>query len=138
MKKFTAAVLLASFCYACSGPAEEKKPIFLSVNPQIGGGADAKKSTDTSAVKAIVKTAKDGKVLLEGADCRACHQDKTKLVGPAYADVAKKYKEADIPHLAKKVIDGGAGVWGDIPMAPHAALSVDDAEAMIKYILTIK
>ncbi len=80
MKKFTAAVLLASICYACSGPAEEKKPIFLSVNPQIGGGADAKKSTDTSAVKAIAKPAKDGKVLLEGADCRACHQDKTKLV----------------------------------------------------------
>jgi len=139
MKKFTAAILLISLCYACGNGPEEKKPIFQSVNPQIGGGAESKKSMDTSAVKATAaKPAKDGKALIEGADCRACHQDKTKLVGPAYADVAKKYKEADIPHLAKKVIDGGSGVWGQIPMAPHAALSVDDAEAMVKYILTIK
>jgi cytochrome c len=142
MKKITSAVLLLAFCYACgSAPTEEKKPISSSMNPQIGG--DAQKpvaSTDSGAATtaAAAPAAKDGKALLEGSDCRACHHDKDKLVGPAYAEVAKKYKEKDIPMLAKKVMDGGSGVWGQIPMAPHPTLSEPDAEAMVKYILTIK
>ncbi|MFT3703239.1 MAG: c-type cytochrome [Agriterribacter sp.] len=141
MKKFTAVLLVVAFCYGCGSETVEKKPIFLSVNPQIGAATST--TIDTSSAAGDSKPvaaapAKDGKVLLEGADCRACHQDKTKLVGPAYADVAKKYKEADIPKLAKKVIDGGTGVWGQIPMAPHPNLSTEDVEAMVKYILTIK
>lgn len=145
MRKMTAAAMLLTFFYACgSGPAEVKAPISVSVNPQIGeakhqtaavaatGSDTAQKATQAAA------PAKDGKALIASADCRACHNDKEKLVGPAYAEVAKKYKEKDIPALAKKVIDGGSGVWGPIPMAPHAALSVEDAEAMVKYILTIK
>ncbi len=144
MKKITSAVLLLAFCYACgSAPTEEKKPISSSVNPQIGGAAqkpaaatDNRAAATTTAAAAA--PAKDGKALLEGSDCRACHHDKDKLVGPAYAEVAKKYKEKDIPMLAKKVIDGGSGVWGQIPMSPHPALPEPDVEAMIKYILTIK
>ena len=143
MKKITSAVLLLAFCYACgSAPTEEKKPISSSVNPQIGG--DAQKpaaATDNGAAAttaAAAPAAKDGKALLEGSDCRACHHDKDKLVGPAYAEVAKKYKEKDIPALAKKVMEGGSGVWGQIPMSPHPTLSEPDAEAMEKYILTIK
>lgn len=137
MKKITSAVLLLAFCYACgSGPAEEKKPISLSVNPQIGAAQQKSASTDSGAVAAA--PAANGKALLEASDCRACHHDKDKLVGPAYAEVAKKYKEKDIPMLAKKILEGGAGNWGQIPMAPHPTLSESDAEAMAKYILTIK
>lgn len=148
MKKMVAAAMLLTFFYACgSGPAEVKAPISVSVNPQIGepksqsaaSATPAAAGSDTAkAATATAAPAKDGKALIAGADCRACHNDKEKLVGPAYAEVAKKYKEKDIPALAKKVIDGGSGVWGPIPMAPHAALSVEDAEAMVKYILTIK
>ena len=138
MKKITSAVLLLAFCYACgSGPAEEKKPISLSVNPQIGG-AQQKAGSAEGGATAAAAPALNGKALLEGSDCRACHHDKDKLVGPAYAEVAKKYKEKDIPMLAKKILEGGAGNWGQIPMAPHPTLSEQDAEAMAKYILTIK
>jgi cytochrome c len=55
-----------------------------------------------------------GKDLLAKSDCLACHKLDTKLVGPAYIDVAKKYpaNEANYAKLSKKVIDGGSGVWG--------------------------
>lgn len=143
MNKVIAACALVTFFYACGqAPVEVKSPISVSVNPQIGVAQKASAApadsagSKTGAIAAAPE--KDGKVLLEGADCRACHQDKTKLVGPAYADVAKKYKASDIKKLAQKVIDGGTGVWGQIPMAPHVTLSHEDAEAMVKYILTIK
>lgn len=147
MKKVVAAAMLLTFFYACgSGPAEVKAPISVSVNPQIGESQSQSAASattvvagnDTAKAATTAVPAKDGKALIAASDCRACHNDKEKLVGPAYAEVAKKYKEKDVAALAKKVIDGGSGVWGPIPMAPHAALSVEDAEAMVKYILTIK
>lgn len=79
-----------------------------------------------------------GKAMIGESDCFACHKEKEKLVGPAYSDVAKKYKEADIPKLVSKIIEGGSGVWGDIPMTPHTGLPQADAEAMVRYILTLK
>ena len=49
-----------------------------------------------------------------------------------------QYTEADIDKLATKIIDGGKGVWGEIPMTPHAGLSPDNAKLMVKYILSTK
>lgn len=145
MKKISSSLILAVFCYACGNhPSEPKKPISASVNPQIGVIKAKKAFVVDSATGAVTVAtpppppAKDGKALIAGADCLACHQEKTKLVGPAYAEVAKKYSEKDIAKLAKKIKDGGAGVWGEIPMAPHPTLSEEDCEAMVKYILTIK
>lgn len=142
MKKMSVVAMLLTFFYACgSGPQEAKAPISVNVNPQIGVSKSQSGGTVAAAgdsTKKAAAPAKDGKALIAASDCLACHTEKDKLVGPAYAEVAKKYKDKDIPALAKKIIDGGSGVWGPIPMAPHAALSVEDAEAMVKYILTIK
>ena len=80
----------------------------------------------------------EGKQLVEGADCLSCHKVDGKLVGPSYQEVAAKYTEADIDKLATKIIDGGKGVWGEIPMTPHAGLSPDNAKLMVKYILSTK
>ena len=130
MKKFVVALLLASACWACGGgdkpPAEEKKPV-----------SNAEPETPAPAPAAPV-TAKDGKALIEASDCRTCHKDNDKLIGPAYADVAKKYTDADVKKLADKVISGGQGVWGQIPMAAHPQITEPDAEAMVKYILSMK
>lgn len=64
--------------------------------------------------------------LLEKNGCVACHAIDTKLVGPAFVDVAKKHAgKAD--YLAAKIRSGGSGVWGDIPMPPQTAISADDA-----------
>jgi len=58
-----------------------------------------------------------------------------------YRDVANKYAslpDTIIGHLAGKIITGGNGVWGDTYMKPHAGLSKEDEEAMVKYILLLK
>ncbi len=80
----------------------------------------------------------EGKTLIAGMDCLTCHKEDAPLVGPSYKDVAAKYTEADIEMLANKIIDGGVGNWGQIPMTPHAGLSQENAKKMVEYILTLK
>jgi cytochrome c len=73
--------------------------------------------------------------------CVACHVIKgAKTVGPAYADVAKKYagKKDVEAKLVDKVKKGGTGVWGQIPMPPNAAVPDADVRALVKWILSIK
>ncbi|MGV3639110.1 MAG: c-type cytochrome [Adhaeribacter sp.] len=81
-----------------------------------------------------------GKNLIAKSDCLACHKDDAKLVGPAYIDVANKYEatDANIAKLADKIVKGGAGAWGQIPMSPHPSLAQADAKEMVKYILSLK
>jgi cytochrome c len=81
-----------------------------------------------------------GRILIEASDCRTCHHNTTTIVGPAYAEVAKKYEptEANINLLAGKIVKGGSGVWGDIPMTAHTDLTEDDARKMVQYILSVK
>lgn len=82
--------------------------------------------------------ANEGLALIEGADCLGCHKNDAKLVGPSYQEVAAKYTEADIDMLATKIIEGGKGNWGDIPMTPHAGMSKENAKKMVEYILSLK
>ena len=81
-----------------------------------------------------------GLAKLKTSDCTSCHMVERKIVGPSYADVAAKYEstEENINMLAEKVISGGVGVWGEIPMPPHAALSLEDAKDMVAYVLLLK
>ena len=73
--------------------------------------------------------------------CVACHVVKgAKTVGPAYADVAKKYagqKDAEAK-LVEKVKKGGTGVWGQVPMPPNAAVPDADVRALVKWVLSVK
>jgi cytochrome c len=80
-----------------------------------------------------------GQRLIEGSDCKACHSVDKKSIGPTYRDVSLKYKGKPTAQqtLVKKVISGGSGVWGDVPMAAHPQLSADDAAEMVKYVLSI-
>ena len=80
----------------------------------------------------------EGLALIEGADCLGCHKIDAKLVGPSYQEIADKYTEADLDKLATKIIEGGKGVWGEIPMTPHSGMSKENAQKMVKYILTLK
>ena len=82
-----------------------------------------------------------GLELVSKNDCFTCHQIDDKLNGPPYREVANKYAgmpDTIVTHLAHKVISGGSGVWGEIMMTPHPALSEADAEAIVKYILLLK
>ena len=77
--------------------------------------------------------------LLKKHNCVACHQIDKKVVGPAYKDVAKKYKgQKDIAvKLAEKVKKGGQGVWGAVPMQPNPAVPDADNKKMVEYILKL-
>jgi cytochrome c len=82
-----------------------------------------------------------GLAIEAASDCATCHKIDEKVQGPAYQDIAKKYSglpDTIVTHLAKKVISGGTGVWGEILMIPHPQLSQADAEAAVKYILLLK
>ena len=82
-----------------------------------------------------------GLALIGANDCLTCHKVSEKLIGPSYKDVAAKYanmSDTIITHLGKKIIHGGSGVWGEVPMAAHPAISEADAEAMVKYVLLLK
>lgn len=78
--------------------------------------------------------------LAKTKNCMACHAVANKVVGPAFKDVAKKYdgdKTAE-DKLVAKVIKGGSGVWGAIPMPANPQVSEADARTLVKWILAAK
>lgn len=86
--------------------------------------------------------AEDLQALATAKGCMACHDIGAKKVGPAYKDVAKKYagqKDAQA-HLTKKVLEGGSGVWGQVPMPANKTMGVTEADAkkLVGWILTLK
>jgi cytochrome c len=106
----------------------------------------SKDSVSTSASPTVSAADEKGLELIGASDCTTCHKlDKSSTtgiaIGPAYSDVAAKYAPAadtTIDRLVKKVISGGSGIWGTVPMTPHAALKESDVREMVKYILTLK
>jgi cytochrome c len=78
--------------------------------------------------------------LISKSDCLTCHKVSEKLVGPAYQAVAERYTASDevIDTLSQKVIQGGAGRWGEVPMTPHPQIAKEDAKTMVRYILSLK
>ena len=81
-----------------------------------------------------------GLAIVKANDCFTCHRLGQKLIGPAYKDVAAKYKGADdakITELANKIIVGGFGNWGAVAMRAHPLLSVDDAKKAVSWVLTL-
>ena len=127
MKKIIAIFGICSLIFACTS------------------GEKSESTEDTSTVvaapaeTAAVGSAK-GEQLISSSDCLTCHKVDARIVGPSYTDVANKYPatEENIEMLASKIIAGGSGSWGEIPMAPHPAITTDDAKEMVKYILALK
>lgn len=77
--------------------------------------------------------------LAQKKNCLACHAVDKKLVGPAYKEVAAKYKadKGAEAKLAEKVVKGGSGVWGQVPMPPNPQVSADEAKTLVKWILAM-
>jgi cytochrome c len=92
-----------------------------------------------TAAPAAVDMIAQGEALVKANDCKICHHPINKIVGPAHTDVAKKYEfnEANVQLLAAKIIKGGSGVWGEVPMAAHTDVSQADAEKMARYVLSL-
>ena len=121
--------------------------VCLVVMSSCGNKKEAEKSADdsmsikemnTEDVVSIPPEFQKGADLIAAGDCLACHKVDEKVIGPSYKDVAAKYAIADIDMLAKTIINGGVGHWGEIPMTPHPDLKLEDAKEMVKYILSLK
>jgi cytochrome c len=91
------------------------------------------RSEDQESTEGEQVSVHPGEKLMAKSDCRTCHNPQVKTVGPAYVDIAKKYKNTpeNQEKLANKIIKGGAGVWGIAAMSAHPSLSLDDAKTMV-------
>ena len=110
-------------------------------------GTSTETKTDTAAAAPAPAAATDSKALelIGASDCTTCHRLHKEAagasIGPSYSEVAKKYAPAadtTIDRLVHKIIAGGSGVWGSVPMTPHAAVTPADAKEMVVYILALK
>ncbi|MFN9666531.1 MAG: c-type cytochrome [Bacteroidota bacterium] len=126
MKKICIALSLCALLAACGGQTEKKEA--------------APAATASTSPNSSNPDYQKGLELVAKSDCLTCHKVAEKLIGPAYQDIAAKYESTDenIELLAGKIIKGGQGVWGQIPMTAHPQVSEDDARQMVKYILLLK
>ncbi|MEY3200704.1 MAG: hypothetical protein RIR70_254 [Pseudomonadota bacterium] len=78
--------------------------------------------------------------LAQKKNCMACHAVDKKVVGPAYKDIAAKYKgQKDIEaKLAEKIMKGGVGAWGQVPMPANPQVSAEEAKKLAKWVLEQK
>jgi cytochrome c len=100
-------------------------------------------SVDTTSSEAVTvsepaKTNLSGDQIIQTLDCTGCHTANERMIGPSYKEIADKYSDKDIETLASKIIEGGSGVWGSVPMQPHPQVSKEDAKKMVEYILSQK
>ena len=126
-----------------------KKTVFmiamLAVLAACGGGDEKKEETKKEEKPAVadITTNPDyqkGIEIVAGSDCKSCHMIEEKNIGPAWRDVANKYADSAnaVAYLSHKIINGGSGVWGQVPMAAHPTMSQGDAETLAKYVLLLK
>lgn len=78
--------------------------------------------------------------LAKANGCYSCHANNEKVVGPAYASVAEKYKDDKdaVASLTQSIQNGSKGKWGRIPMPPHPSMSAADIKTLAQWVLTIK
>ncbi|MFM8609392.1 MAG: c-type cytochrome [Burkholderiaceae bacterium] len=78
--------------------------------------------------------------LAQAKNCMACHAADKKLVGPSYKDIAAKYASdrTAVDKLAQKIIKGGSGVWGPVPMPANAQVNEAEAKRLAAWVLTVK
>ncbi|MBK7616605.1 MAG: c-type cytochrome [Vitreoscilla sp.] len=91
------------------------------------------------AAVAVSAPALANQELAQKKNCLACHTVDKKVVGPAYKEVAAKYKgdKAALAKLAEKIQKGGVGVWGQVPMPPNP-VTPDEAKTLATWVLSLK
>jgi cytochrome c len=100
-----------------------------------------KKSVTLAAILAVAALpALANEELAKKNACTACHAVDKKIVGPAFKEVAAKYRNDKTAEakLVKKVKEGGVGVWGQVPMPPNSTVSDKDIQTLVKWVLSLK
>ena len=143
MKKVFAALCICAVISACGGNSKTGTATDTPAASNQAAKA-AEPNADTNANKTGTESTATalapGAKLMAGSDCNTCHKVDTKVVGPALVDIAAKYPPtaSNIDSLTAKVIRGGSGHWGSIPMAAHPQLKPTDVKEMVTYILSLK
>jgi cytochrome c len=93
-----------------------------------------------AAVLMVAGGAHASEKLAQSSGCMTCHGVDKKIIGPAFKDVAAKYRgdKGAEASLAQKVKAGGKGVWGDMPMPPNAHVKDEDIKALVHWIMSVK
>ncbi|WP_418320451.1 c-type cytochrome [Piscinibacter sakaiensis] len=92
------------------------------------------------ALAAASLAASASQELASKKNCMACHAADKKLVGPSFKDIASKYgaqKDA-VDVLSQKILKGGSGTWGPVPMPANPQVSDAEAKDLVRWILTVK
>jgi cytochrome c len=113
---------------------QSKVKAFYFYNPQ------PSQTDDATNVPSYAVIDYPGKSIMAKSDCKSCHYADKKAVGPAYIQVANRYKNqsGSVSKLADKIIRGGGGSWGkEFVMSAHPQLSKRDAESIVKYIFSL-
>lgn len=133
-KRYLAPLVLSALFFAACGGGEKKQENADSVSTHESAAAD-NSMVSPNADKPVSK----GETLMAQSDCKTCHKEEMKVVGPALKDIAGKYPNTpeNVNKLADKVIKGGSGNWGEVAMLPHPQISKDDAKEMVSYILSL-
>ena len=115
------------------GPNIDSSSIFVSVT------YDVRSNDLFSSGHQGVNSPGIGKNLTQSLDCKGCHKEREKSIGPSYVDVSRRYKHDDNPHayLRKKIIEGGSGAWGEVVMPAHPNLSEKDTDHIISWIMSL-
>jgi cytochrome c len=137
-KTFLSIAVLAFFTYgmtSCGGKQEKEGTEEEEYN-EYGSAQNEESGQSQQSTEALIQ---QGQAFVDASDCKTCHHATNKIIGPPHAEVAKKYEftKANVTYLAGKIINGGSGVWGEIPMTPHVDLSQADAEKMAMYVLSL-
>lgn len=129
MKKTFIIFFSVLFCFSCGNNSSKDEK-----------STEAKETTEAADTKKEDPEIAKGMELIAKSDCLTCHKLTEASIGPPYAAVAAKYKPdpAIMDTLAQKIIKGGSGNWGTVPMAPHVGISNEDAKAMVTYIMSVK
>ncbi|MCM4151484.1 PKD domain-containing protein [Arenibacter sp. N53] len=116
------------------GSAIDVDNIFVSVD-YMDGLDEASLSLGHQEVSAAVT----GKALTLALDCKTCHKEKEKSIGPMYTDIAEKYKDdkKGLSYLQGKIISGGSGVWGEVTMPAHPNMTKDESRQIGMYIQSL-
>lgn len=80
---------------------------------------------------------------IKGKGCYECHRNDEKFIGPSFAEISQRYggktaTPALVDYLAKKIINGGLGAWGNTPMNSNPQVSIAEAKEVVKLILKLK
>lgn len=112
-----------------SYPLVDGQPIVPHLNPDRGREADDGELAT-------------GETVIANSDCLGCHNEKHRVVGPAWAEVAQRYRgnlqQEVITSLITSIREGGVGNWGKVPMTAHPDLSEDELQAAVAYVLTVE